>query len=152
MPVKSHSLLVRRVYDHRDRRRLPLLESSTTDASQPAASVATDNGWRSTFNPDRANLGPTGATPFFDLNPGTIHVYRDGDTTLTIMALPATLVVDGVTTRVIEEREVAGGKPKEISRNYFAIDRATGDVYYFGEDVDKYHGDAITHPGVWLSA
>src|SRR5947207_1061918 len=59
---------------------------------------------------------------------------------------------DGVTTRVVEEREEAGGSPKEVSRNYFAIDRRTGDVYYFGEDVDVYKGGKVaSHPGGWHS-
>lgn len=125
--------------------------SSASKDSSPAAAPSGDDGWRRSFNPDKSNLGPTGANPYFDLTPGTVRVYREGKTTLTITALNETRVVDGVTTRVVEEREEAGGKPKEISRNYFAIDRATGDVYYFGEDVDEYHGDVVSHPGVWQS-
>ncbi len=39
-----------------------------------------------------------------------------------------------------------------MSRNYFAIDNATGDVYYFGEDVDMYKNGKVTgHEGAWLS-
>jgi hypothetical protein len=52
----------------------------------------------------------------------------------------------------VEERETEDGELVEISRNYFAIDRATGDVYYFGEEVDIYEdGKLVGHDGAWLS-
>jgi len=71
---------------------------------------------------------------------------------LTITVLPETKVVDGVETRVVEERETVDGQIAEISRNYFAISRRTTDVFYFGEDVDIYKGGKVTsHEGAWLS-
>jgi len=36
----------------------------------------------------------------------------------------------------VEEREEVDGELKEISRNFFAICREHGDVFYFGEEVD----------------
>ena len=40
----------------------------------------------------------------------------------------------------------------EVSSNYFAISRLTGDVYYFGEDVDIFkHGKLVGHDGAWQS-
>jgi hypothetical protein len=55
-------------------------------------------------------------------------------------------------TRIVEERETEGGQLAEVSRNYFAIDKTTGDVYYFGEDVDEYKNGKVTgHEGAWLS-
>jgi hypothetical protein len=66
--------------------------------------------------------------------------------------LKDTKVVDGVETRVVEEHESADGKVAEVSRNFFAIDRTTGDVYYFGEEVDEYkNGKIASHGGAWLS-
>ena len=66
--------------------------------------------------------------------------------------LEETKVVDGVRTRVVEERESRDGELAEISRNYFAIDASTGAVYYFGEDVDIYEvGKVVSHRGAWLS-
>jgi hypothetical protein len=66
--------------------------------------------------------------------------------------LNETKVVDGVETRVVEENESDKGKPVEISRNYFALDKQTGDVYYFGEDVDIYKdGKVSSHEGAWLA-
>jgi Concanavalin A-like lectin/glucanases superfamily len=60
---------------------------------------------------------------------------------LTITVLNETKMVDGVETRVVEERETKGGKLKEVSRNYFAISKRTNDVFYFGE-VTPAHGTA----------
>jgi len=60
--------------------------------------------------------------------------------------------VDGVQTRVLEEREEKDGRLIEVSRNYFAIDKNTKDVYYFGEDVDMYKKGKVTgHGGAWLA-
>jgi hypothetical protein len=57
-----------------------------------------------------------------------------------------------VETRVVEEREISEGKPLEVSRNYFAFDPTTRNVYYFGEDVDAYKdGKIVSHGGGWLS-
>ncbi len=40
----------------------------------------------------------------------------------------------------------------EITRDYYAIDSVTNDVYYFGEDVDVYkNGKIVSHEGAWLS-
>jgi hypothetical protein len=118
----------------------------------PAASKAGEEGWRDTFTVQKADLDPTGKSTYFDLTPGVSRVYREGKEQLTVTVLDETKVIDGVTTRVVEEREEAGGSPKEVSRNYFAIDRRTGDVYYFGEDVDVYKGGKVaSHPGGWHS-
>jgi hypothetical protein len=61
-------------------------------------------------------------------------------------------VVEGVTTRIVEEREWKGGKLYEVARNFFAICPRTKDVFYFGEEVDFYKDDKITgHEGTWLA-
>lgn len=61
-------------------------------------------------------------------------------------------MVDGVETRVVEERGTKNGQPVEISRNYFAISNRTNSIYYFGEEVDIYEGGKITgHGGAWLA-
>jgi hypothetical protein len=108
--------------------------------------------FRTTFPVDKAKLSSTGRGAYFILEPGyTLH-FQSGNDTLIISVLGETRLVDGVTTRVVEERETEGGKLAEVSRNYFAIDKATGDVYYFGEDVDEYKNGKVTgHGGAWLS-
>ena len=40
----------------------------------------------------------------------------------------------------------------EVSRNYFAISKRTGSVFYFGEEVDMYKdGKIASHEGAWAS-
>ena len=113
---------------------------------------ADDADWRRVFDVDPKNLGIVGSNPYFPLTPGLRIHLSDGSETVVFSILDATKVVDGVETRVVEERETEDGELVEISRNYFAIDRISGAVYYFGEEVDDYEdGEVVSHHGGWLS-
>jgi hypothetical protein len=108
------------------------------------------SGWRDTFNVNKAALFPTGINPYLPIQPGKVLKLAHGNDRLTVSILPDTQTVDGVTTGVLEEREEKDGLIIEISRNFFATDRNTGDVYYFGEDVDNYKdGKIINHESAW---
>jgi hypothetical protein len=108
--------------------------------------------WRESFTVDKANLLDTGKNTYFILEPGYRLTFEHGKDTLTITVLDETKIVDGVKTRIIEERETSGGQLAEVSRNYFVIDKTTHDLYYFGEDVDEYKNGKITgHEGAWLA-
>ncbi len=112
--------------------------------------------WSTTFVVEKADLVPTGRNPFFSLEPGDRLEFegREGGqpVTLTITVLDETKEVDGVTTRVVEERETKSGQVIEVSRNFFAISKRTNDVFYFGEEVDIYkNGQVIGHEGAWIS-
>jgi len=113
----------------------------------------TSAGFASTFDVNKANLTNVGKNPYFiPLEPGYRLVLQGGGVTLTVTVTSKTKLVDGVETRVVEEREEKDGQPIEISQNYFAIDKTTGAVYYFGEDVDIYKkGKVVSHEGAWLS-
>ena len=112
----------------------------------------TGAGFRDTFLVNKSELRSTGVNTFFSLQPGTQSTLAGAGATVTITVLDETRVVDGVETRVVEEREEEGGQLVEVSRNYFAIDPATNDVYYFGEEVDIYeNGQIVGHDGAWLS-
>ena len=70
----------------------------------------------------------------------------------TLTVLDETKMIDGVETRVVEDREMKNGRLIELTRDYYAIDSVTNDVYYFGEDVDVYkNGKVVGHKGAWLS-
>jgi hypothetical protein len=99
-----------------------------------------DKKFTDAFAEDKADLVPTGRNPYFILEAGyTLHLRSpDGEEELVIAVLDETKTVDGVETRVVEEREGPVGRPKEISRNYFAISRRTNNVYYFGEETRNY--------------
>ena len=114
------------------------------------------DGFARTFDVSKKDLSSTGSNPWFILKPGFQLVYEGkekGQTTvLTITVLDKTKIVDGVETRIVEERETAGGKLAEISLNYFAISKKTGDVYYFGEDSASYKdGKVASREGSWLA-
>jgi hypothetical protein len=97
-------------------------------------------------------MSPTGRNPYFVLEPGYQLVLEEDDEKLQITVLDETKVVDGVTTRVVEEREWKDNQLYEVARNYFAICEQTKDVFYYGEDVDFYKDGKVTgHDGSWLA-
>ena len=108
------------------------------------------SGWRDTFAVHKSNLLPTGTNPYITMQPGRVLKLKHGNDTLTVTILPETQQVDGVTAGILEERETKNGKLVEVSRNFMATDRDTGDVYYFGEDVDNYkNGMVVDHESAW---
>src|SRR5437588_6042170 len=104
-----------------------------------ATVAAEEKKWADDFKVDEKNFVSVGRNTYFILEPGYQLVLEgtedDKKTVLTITVLNETRKVDGVETRVIEEKEITDGQVAEISRNYFAIDKTTNSVYYFGEDV-----------------
>ncbi len=116
-------------------------------------SCAAEAKFQDNFNVEKTTLADKGSNTYMILKPGYKLTLSDGKDTLTITVLDETKMVDGVRTRIVEERETKGGRLDEVSRNYFAVDKATGDIYYFGEDVDIYdaEGKVTGHEGCWLS-
>ncbi len=118
----------------------------------PLLALAGQATFRGTYDVPRARLGIAGANPYLPLTPGLRLTYRGHGRVMvrTILGEPAT--VDGVQTRVVEDREERYGLPVEISRDHYAVDKATGDLYYFGERVDNYRaGRLVSHEGTWLA-
>jgi hypothetical protein len=130
-----------------------LLTFGLVIAYTASISCAAEAEFQGAFKVDKASLKDKGSNTFMILQPGYKLNFADGKDTLTITVTDETKMVDGVKTRVVEERETKGGKLEEISRNYFAVDNLTGDIYYFGEDVDMYdaNGNVTGHGGSWLS-
>jgi hypothetical protein len=118
-----------------------------------AGALAPQSGeFQAVFQIDRKTLGTKGSNPYFNLTPGYRLSYKDGATTDTLTVLNETKVIDGVETRVVEDREMKNGALVELTRDYYAIDSAINDVYYFGEDVDVYRsGKVVGHEGAWMS-
>lgn len=108
--------------------------------------------WVAHFHVEDEDLVTVGRNLYFILEPGHYLVLEGGAARLTITVLDETRIVDGAETRVVEERETWRGRLVEVSRNFFAINERTGDVYYFGEDVDMYRdGRVASHRGAWRS-
>src|ERR1043166_6318424 len=127
-------------------------------AAIPVAFAAGKNedSFKKDYKIDKSELSSTGAGPYFVLEPGFTAVFEGREKgkaiVLTITMTDETKTVDGVETRVVEEKETANGEMSEISHNYFAISKKTGDVYYFGEDTDEYEQGKKKHgKDSWLS-
>jgi hypothetical protein len=118
-----------------------------------ANALAKDDGsWTTEFGVEKDELSATGRNPYFILEPGYQLVLEGGRERLIITVLDETKTVDGVETRVVEERETKDGKLVEVSRNFFAISKRTNSVFYFGEDVDIYKDSkVVSHEGGWLA-
>src|SRR5215211_5641163 len=125
----------------------------------PFASLSTDptsEGWMTSFDLENCNFSSTGKNSYFILEPGyqvILEGEEDGEKIQLVMTvLNETKVVDGIETRVVEEKETEGGNLVEVSRNYFAICKPTNNAIYFGEDVDMYEdGEIVSHEGAWLA-
>ena len=123
-----------------------LLAATAALARQPRGE------WTERFGVEPNELVSSGRNPFFVLEPGYRLLLAHGDEQLVITVLAETKVVDGVETRVVEERETKAGALVEVSRNYFAISNRTNGIFYFGEDVDMYKaGRVVNHEGSWTS-
>jgi hypothetical protein len=119
-------------------------------ATSVSSAGQSGGAWRDRFDVNKADLHPTGTNSYITMQPGRVLKLAHGQDTLTVTILPDTQVIDGVTTGVLEERETKNGKLVEVSRNFMATHRSTGDVYYFGEDVDNYKNGTITsHDSAW---
>ena len=122
-------------------------------------SPAHDPPFTTEFDRGRCTFTTTGSNPYFPLWPGYALLLEgededdDGelvDVSVLLTVLPDTERVDGVLTRVFEERESEDGELVEVSRNFAAVCRETGDIWYFGEDVDNYEeGEIANHDGSW---
>jgi hypothetical protein len=121
-------------------------------ATPGALALQSNRDFQKTFAVDKKTLGVKGSNVYFSLTPGHRLLYKDGNNTDTLTVLSETKMIDGVETRVVEDRELKNGAIVELTRDYYAIDSLTNDVYYFGEDVDVYkNGRIVGHEGTWLS-
>jgi hypothetical protein len=129
-----------------------LLASILACDSACAQGKAKGSPWQEEFAISSCKLLTAGRNEFFVLEPGFQLVLQGGDVKLEITVLNQTKTIDGVVTRVVEEKEWKGGELYEIARNYFALCEQTKDVFYFGEDVDFYEkGKVVKHDGSWLA-
>lgn len=120
----------------------------------------------SEFRLQECTFRSKGANPYFNLNPDYQLILEgeemDDEGDLETVRLVITVLneiqpielagIGTVKARVIEERETVDGDPEETSRNYYAICLETGDVYYFGEEVDIFNDDGtVSHEGAWIA-
>jgi hypothetical protein len=100
---------------------------------------------------DTEHLASTGKAAYFNLEPGYRLRYQDGETTRTVTVRRKTKIIDGVETRVVEQREERGGQLIKVLSKYYALDEATDAVYCFGVHVDTYADGKLVNHGGWQS-
>lgn len=110
-----------------------------------AGALAHQPAFTTTFDRDRCSFSTVGNNPFFPLVPGHSVRLESEDEEVIVTVLADTEVIDGVRTRVVEERESEDGELVEVSRNFLAACQETGDVWYFGEDVQDFE-DGVPLP------
>lgn len=143
---------------------LPLIVSLVLGL--PAAAPAQDgeDGFTTDFFIEDCSFSNRGRdNRFWSLEPGDRSILEgedDGEelqVIITVLQQTETIhfttergVPMTVKTRVIEERESEDGELVEVSRNWFARCRETGDVFYFGEEVDLFEdGEIVGSEGEW---
>ena len=86
---------------------------------------------------DPSRFSPNVTNPLFPLVAGRTMIstgVKDGKAALNVFAITSrTAVIDGVTTRVVEDRLYLDNLLEERTSDYYAQDRC-GNVWYFGED------------------
>jgi hypothetical protein len=87
--------------------------------------------------------------------PGTRWVYRETDRSGARQRVVVTVtgrtkvVAAGVTARVVTDVVTEGGKPVEVTEDWYAQDRR-GNVWYLGEDTAEYgDGKVVSRKGSW---
>ncbi len=127
-----------------------ILESKEIAPAEKTPGGEQEKKWTRSFGQADCTFSSVGRNRFFSVQPGDQLVLQSSTEKVTITVLNKTRKIGDIVTRVIEEREEVNGKLKEISRNFFAICKEHGDVFYFGEEVDIYEdGKIVKHSGAW---
>jgi hypothetical protein len=114
------------------------LSASSAAAATPACPLPVF-GPGAAYHPQikPSDFGPSVTNPLFPLKPGRTLVYtgtKEHKKALNMFATTSrTRVIDGVTTRVVEDRLYLNNVLEERTSDYYAQDRC-GNVWYFGED------------------
>jgi len=127
----------------------PTAQAGTTGASAKGATSAAKHpgsrcplpvfGPGKSYHPkiNRKSFTAEVTNPWFPLVVGRTMIYigvKDGKQALNVVVItPHTKVIDGVRTRVIEDRLYLAGALEERTRDYYAQDGCRN-VWYFGED------------------
>jgi hypothetical protein len=119
-------------------------------ATCPLSKFGPGNRYHPQIRPSRFTPNVTNA--WFPLTPGRILIYtgdKDRVPAIDIFApTRRTKMIDGVKTRVVDDRLYTRGFLEERTSDYYAQDRC-GNVWYFGEDTAELnrHGNVTSRSG-----
>jgi hypothetical protein len=101
---------------------------------------------------DPADFSTDITNPYWPMQPGTKWVYRETDTTgkkqkvvITVTNKTKT-IANGVRARVIRDVATEGGKPVEITDDWYAQDKARN-IWYLGEATAEYKNGKVDRHG-----
>jgi uncharacterized membrane protein YkoI len=127
-----------------------VIEVKEVTSAEEAPASEQGKKWTKSFDQENCTFSTVGRNRFFSLIPGDQLVLQSSEEKVVITVLDETKKIGSVRTRIIEEREEKDGELAEVSRNFFAICKEHGDVFYFGEEVDDYKdGKIVAHSGAW---
>jgi hypothetical protein len=120
-------------------------------AADPIIKSGAGPGWPKTLRASDFVRHVT--NPWFPLRPGSKYRYRgvkEGKAMVDVMRpTHRTKIILGVKTTVVHDEVLMHGKPREVTKDYYAQDRR-GNVWYFGEDTKEYeNGKVATTEGSW---
>ena len=130
----------------------PVADASASRCSLPTFGPGSD------YHPaiDRSGFTARITNPWFPLPVGRTYIYTGVDgrhrTTDIVTVSRRTKLIDGVRTRVVDDRVLFGGVVRERTTDYYAQD-ACGNVWYFGEDTAELdrHGNVTNTDGSFRS-
>lgn len=103
--------------------------------------------------PGGATFRSGSTNPYYPLLAGSVAILEgtEGGVPIRIerRVTGETIIIQGVTTRLLEVKRLRDGVLAEITRNYF-VETTEGTVCHFGVDVDEYENDQVSgHEGTW---
>ena len=114
---------------------VPNLAYAGTASSCPLPVFGPGNSYHPAIQP--ADFSAEVTNGWFPLRPGTTYLYtgtKDGKKALDVVQVSSTTrKIDGVITRVVEDRLFLANALEARTTDYYAQDRC-GNVWYFGED------------------
>jgi hypothetical protein len=139
---------------------LPLLLVSLSlgacggDGDRSAGTAALPHG-SEPVHLDPADLSAEIDNRYWPMRPGSRWVYRESDGEGGVQRVVVTAtdrtrrIADGIEARVVHDVVSQGGRPIEVTDDWYAQD-ADGNVWYLGERTAEYeHGKVVTRAGSW---
>jgi hypothetical protein len=126
--------------------------AACSSSSNRRASTPTTSGYHPAFR--AADFSANVDNSWFPLKPGSVTVYRgtkDGKNARDVVTVTnRTKVIDGVPTRIVDDRLYLDGRIAESTSDYYAQNTA-GAVWYFGEDTRTLdaQGNVVDRDGTW---
>ena len=119
-------------------------------AQQPGGKLPQKN---ETVHLDPADFTTKITNPYWPMGPGSRWVYRETDSRGTRQRVVVTvtdrtrLIANGVTARMVHDVVTEGGKPVEVTDDWYAQDKA-GNIWYLGEATTDYdNGKPVSTAG-----